>query len=233
MKLSIIIPVYNEEKTIFEILKRVESVVLKSMEKEIIIVNDASTDGTKDILASLQSYMVINHEINQGKGRAIRTGLENATGDIILIQDADLEYDPSEYSKLLEPIIKKEAEVVYGSRFMNMKFRLFGKDRTILPHHYFGNKSLSLITSLIYGQKITDMETCYKVFTKNAFKDISLRADRFDFEPEITAKFLKKGLKIKEVAISFDARTPEEGKKINWRDGVKALYYLIKYKFVD
>lgn len=233
MKLSIIIPAYNEEKTILQILEKVENVKLKGIEKEIIIVNDASTDGTKNILDSLKRYKIIHHEKNQGKGRAIRTGLENATGEILLIQDADLEYDPVEYPKLLEPIIKKEGQVVYGSRFMTMKFKIFGKDRTILPHHYFGNKILSIITSILYGTRITDMETGYKAFTQEALTGIKLRANRFDFEPEITAKFLKKGLKIKEVSINFDARTPEEGKKINWKDGIKAFYYLIKYRFTN
>ena len=231
MKLSIIIPVYNEEKTLLKVLDKVKKVKLDNITKEIILVDDFSTDGTKNILSELRdsSLKIFFHQKNHGKGAAIRTALKHATGDIIMIQDADLEYDPAEYPRLLEPIIENETKVVYGSRLEAIRKNI----KNMYKLHYIGNTFLTLMTNLLFGAKITDMETCYKVFRKEVIKDMKLKAKRFDFEPEITAKILKKGYKIKEVPINFIGRKFDEGKKITWKDGIKALYYLIKYRFVD
>jgi len=231
MKLSILIPTYNEEKTILDVINKVKKVKLSNITKEIIIVDDFSTDKTKEILSDLKdnSIKIFFHQKNQGKGAAIRTGLKHTTGDIILIQDADLEYNPEEYPKLLKPIIENKTKVVYGTRMPYITSHL--KDM-YLPH-VFGNWFLTFITNIFYNSKITDMETGFKIFKKEVTKNMKLRAKKFDFEPEITAKILKKGYKIYEVPITFKARTFNEGKKITWRDGIKAIYYLIKYRFVD
>ncbi|MAH48995.1 glycosyl transferase [Candidatus Pacearchaeota archaeon] len=228
MKLSIIIPVYNEEKTIKAILKRVKAVPLE-LEKEIIIVDDSSKDSTKEILKTINDpqIKIFYHEVNKGKGSAIRTGLEQVTGDILLIQDADLEYSPEEYPKLLHPILNGTTKVVYGSRF---KGNMVGPN---LFSHVIGNKILTYITKILYFRNISDMETCYKVFKKEVIDSITLKAKRFDFEPEITAKIIKKGYKIYEVPITYESRLFDQGKKITWRDGIKALYYLIKYRIMD
>lgn len=231
IKLSVIIPVYNEEKTIKKIIDKVKKVQLRDISKEIIIVDDMSVDKTRKILKKITdtSLKIVYHKKNVGKGSAIRTGLENASGDIILIQDADLEYNPQEYKKLLKPIIEGKAEVVYGSRLNVIKKNL----KKMYKLHYIGNLFLTITTNLLYGAKITDMETGYKVFKREVIKSINLRAKRFDFEPEVTAKLLKNGYKIIEVPINFMGRKFEEGKKITWVDGLKALFCLIKYKFVD
>jgi len=229
MKLSVIIPVYNEEKSILKVIDKVKKTKLRGIAKEIIIVDDFSSDGTRRILEKLSGLKVFFHQKNMGKGSAIRTALKHATGDIVLIQDADLEYDPKEYRKLLGPIVKGKAKVVYGSRLASIRKNL----KKMYKLHYFGNLFLTVITSVLYGAKITDMETGYKVFRKEVIKNMNLKAKRFDFEPEITAKILKKGYKITEVPIDFMGRKFSEGKKITWKDGVKALYYLIKYRFVD
>lgn len=226
MKLSVIVPVYNERETVREILERVRAV---GVEKEIIVVDDGSTDGTRDILREEEGrgdVRVIYHPQNRGKGAAIRTGLEHATGDVVLIQDADLEYDPRDYPRLLQPILEGRAEVVYGSRFR-------GRCESMLFWHALGNKLLTLATNLIYGAALSDMETCYKVFKAEVIKSIPLRARRFEFEPEVTAKLLKRGYHIHEVPISYSGRKHHEGKKITWRDGFTALWTLIKYRFVD
>ena len=227
MKLSVIIPVYNEEKTILSILNKVQA--LDIIKKEIIIVNDGSNDNTKNILEKIKNknVKIFHHIKNQGKGAAIRTGITKTTGDIIIIQDADLEYDPTDYGKLLSPMINRGASVVYGTRM----FSLSKKDMQTM--HYFGNRFLTFITNVLYGSKISDMETCYKVFKSEVIKNINLRATGFDFEPEITAKLLKKEYKIYEVPIKFKPRSFTEGKKITWFDGLKAVYYLIKYRFFD
>ena len=206
MKISIIVPVYNEEKTVSQILERIKKVKL-SIEKEIIVIDDSSTDNTLTHLQKQKNIILISHEENKGKGAAIKSGLERATGDIILIQDADLEYDPEDYPKLIKPILENKFYVVYGSRFINKKFKVVGKNRTILPIHLLGNKVLSLIASRLYGQKLTDMETCYKVFKKEVIKDIHIKSNRFEFEPEITSKILKKGYKIKEIPINYRPRS--------------------------
>lgn len=233
MKLSIIIPVYNERKTIDQILKKIENINIRYIEKEIIIVDDFSVDGTRDILKKIKKHKVYYHDKNYGKGSAVKTGFRNASGEIILIQDADLEYEPGDYNKILEPILNNNAQIVYGSRFLNKKYRLFGKNRTILPTHLIGNKLLSFFTGLLYNSKVTDMETCYKVFKKDVLNNIKIKSRRFDFEPEFTAKVLKKGYKIIEVPIQFNARGVEEGKKITVLDGIKALFVLIKYRIID
>lgn len=226
MKLSIIIPVFDEKETVLKLIKKVEDVDL-GIEKEIIIVDDCSKDGTTDILCKIKSHKVLFHTVNQGKGAAVITGLKKATGDLLTVQDADMEYDPNDYKKLLIEV-NKGCNVVYGSRFMNENNSLFKN-----PTHYIGNKGLSLITSLLYFQRITDMETCYKMFTKEVYNKLNLKAKRFDFEPEITAKIIKAGYKIKEVPINYYPRGFDEGKKISWKDGCLALLFLIKYRFVD
>ena len=231
LKLSVIIPVYNEEKTIDAVIGSVQKVALKDIKKEIIVVDDFSTDNTRKILLGLMdsNLKIFFHQKNQGKGTAIRTGLKHVTGDIILIQDADLEYNPSEYGKLLRPIIEDNKNVVYGTRLEYIKHNVKNMNRL----HFIGNIFLTHITNLFYNTRITDMETGYKVFRKEVIDKIKLKAKRFDFEPEITAKILKKGYKIYEVPITFKARKFNEGKKITWRDGIKALFYLIKYRFIN
>lgn len=232
MRLSILMPVYNEKKTLLSILKKVESVDLKNIEKEIIIVDDCSTDGTREVLRGLK-YKIFYHDINKGKGAAIKTAMQHATGDILVIQDADLEYDPQDLKKLITPILDGTSKVVYGSRFLGSKYKIFGKERTILPLHYIGNKVLNIATSILYQTKITDMETCYKIFTRDVIRNMKLRAQRFDFEPEITAKILRQGYKIVEIPISYNGRGFEEGKNITWRDGFAAAYSLLRYRFFD
>lgn len=231
IKLSVIIPVYNEERTISDVINEVKKVKIKGIAKEMIVVDDSSTDNTKSILKKIKdkSIKIFYHKKNMGKGAAIKTGLKNSTGDIILIQDADLEYNPDEYEKLLKPIIEDKAKVVYGSRLDSIRKNI----KSMYKLHYIGNLFLTLITNLLYGAKITDMETGYKVFRREVIKDINLKANRFDFEPEITVKILKKGYKIYELPIGFNARKFHEGKKITWVDGVKAVYCLIKYRFFD
>ena len=229
MKLSVIIPVYNEEKSILKVIDKVKKTKLRGIAKEIIIVDDFSSDGTRRILEKLSGLKVFFHQKNMGKGSAIRTALKHATGDIVLIQDADLEYDPKEYGKLLKPIMESKAKVVYGTRLAAIRNNL----ENMYKLHYLGNMLLTLMTNLLYGTKISDMETGYKVFRKEVVDGMKLKAKRFDFEPEITSKILKRGYKITEVPIGFVGRKFNEGKKITWKDGVKALYYLIKYRFVD
>ncbi len=234
IKLSVIIPAYNERQTIEEILRRVKEAPLDpdlNVEKEIIVVDDGSTDGTREILARIAEEQpdvkVIMHEQNQGKGAAIRTALQHITGDYVIIQDADLEYDPREYSVLLRPLVEGKADVVYGSRFL-------GPHRAFLFLHYLGNKFLNLVTNILYDTILTDMETCYKMFRADVIKGIPLHARGFEFEPEVTAKVLKRGYRVFEVPISYSGRDFHEGKKIHpWKDGLRALWTLIKYRFVD
>lgn len=229
--LSIIIPVYNEEKTIKALLERVMDAKLPSgIKKEIIIVDDGSTDNTKQVLSGFLNF---KHNTNQGKGAAVRTGLRHAKGDYIIIQDGDLEYDPVDYKRLLKPILEKRAEVVYGTRLKNYPLRLWGKDKTILPLHLIGNKFLTFITNIFFGSNLSDMETCYKLFTKNALSGLKFQSNRFEIEPEITAKILKKGLSIYEIPIKVSPRTHKEGKKISWKDGFRAVFTLVKYRFYE
>lgn len=228
MKLSVIIPVYNEKNTIKEILRQVRQVDLGEIDKEIIVVDDGSTDGTSDILKyeADSSLKYLRHEKNLGKGAAVTTGLAKATGDLVIVQDADLEYDPNDYLKLIKPILSGKAKVVYGSRFT-------GERRNMLFWHYVGNRALSLVTNILYNTTLSDMETGYKLFTKEALQGIKITAQRFEFEPEITAKILKKGIRIYEVPISYTGREYSEGKKISWKDGFVALWALIKYRFIS
>lgn len=234
MKLSIIIPAFNEEKTIKTVLENVLALDLPKIDKEIVVVDDGSSDKTPEIVANVakknKNIHFIKHDVNQGKGAAVQTGIKNSTGDILLIQDADLEYSPLDIPKLIAPIIDGKEKVVYGTR-LRMKPVFFGKDKTPLLLHFFGNKFLSVVTSILYGNAITDMETGYKVFKKEVLEGITLKAKSFDFEPEITAKILKKGIKILELDIKVNPRGYEEGKKIRpVKDGFKALTTLIKYR---
>jgi glycosyltransferase involved in cell wall biosynthesis len=226
-KLSIIVPVFNERSTVAEIVRRMRSVEL-SVDREIVIVDDGSDDGTASVLTQLadSTVRVLKHASNRGKGAAIRTGLENATGDLVLVQDADLEYDPEDWPRLLAPLLKGRARVVYGSRFT-------GERRNMLFLHWVGNRFLSLVTNVLYNSTLSDMETCYKLFDRDVLDGIRLEANRFDFEPEFTAKVLRRGIRIYEVPISYAGREPDEGKKITWQDGVVALWTLVKYRFVD
>ena len=233
MKLSIIVPVFNEEKTILQILEKLEKADIP-VAQETIIVDDGSTDTTREKLRKIRNAKIILHKKNQGKGAAVKTGIKNAKGDYILIQDADLEYNPNQIKELLKPILESKAEVVYGTRLNRMPHLSKEEKKHLFIFHYFGNRFLSLITSILYGQWLTDMETCYKMFPKQALNSIKLNARGFEFEPEITAKLLKQGYKIKEVSITANPRGYDEGKKLNTiRDGSKALWYLFKYRFTD
>ncbi len=227
MKLSVIIPVYNENKTILEIIRRVQATGLAD---EILAIDDGSTDGSRDLLAKISTgdtVKVFYHQKNQGKGKAVRTGIQNASGDLIIIQDADLEYDPREYPTLLRPIQEGIADVVYGSRFLGA-----GR-RPVLFWNMVANKILTLVTNVLYNNILTDMETGYKLFRRQVALEMKLRAHGFDFEPEFTAKILKKKVRIYEVPITFNPRDYSEGKKIKMRDAFVAMWTLFKYRFVD
>ena len=228
-KITVLIPVYNEVNTLEEILKKVEDASFCKLKKEIILIDDCSTDGTKDLYPKFEGkYKILYHEKNQGKGAALRTGFEAATGDIVVIQDADLEYDPVDYEPLIQLILDGKADVCYGSRLSGGK-----PSRSFMFHHLLGNKFLSLLTNILYGSTLTDMETCYKAFRREFIKDIKIKSDRFDFEPEITAKVLKKGARLYELPISYYGREFAEGKKITWRDGIHAIIALVKFRFTD
>lgn len=226
MKLSVIIPVFNEKNTIEEIISRVQTVDV-GLQKEIIIIDDCSQDGTRQVLENLveDNIKIYFHSKNQGKGAALRTGFLKAEGDIILIQDADLEYDPREYSILLEPILDGRADAVYGSRFLG------GPHRVLFFWHYVGNKMLTTLSNIVSNLNLTDMETCYKVFKKEILEKISLKSKRFGFEPEITLKLAKLKCRIYEVPISYSGRDYTEGKKIGWKDGIAAFFHIIRFKF--
>jgi glycosyltransferase involved in cell wall biosynthesis len=225
--LSVIVPVFNERTTVAEILRRMRAVTLPhDLELEVVVVDDGSSDGTDKVLAALEdsTVRVINHGVNQGKGAAIRTGLETVRGDLVLVQDADLEYDPNDWPRLLDPILTGKARVVYGSRFT-------GERKNMFPSHWLGNRFLTLVTNILYRSTLSDMETCYKVFDRRVLAGITIQSERFDFEPEITAKILRRGHRIYEVPISYAGREISEGKKISWRDGFGAITALVRYRF--
>jgi len=227
-KISLIVPIYNEGETIKNVLKKLSALNFNKMEKEIIVVNDGSTDRTREILERLQvagyKLQVVHHKENQGKGAAVRTGLKEVTGEVIVIQDADLEYNPEELEKLFLPITQNNAKIVYGSRFLR-------KNPTLYLHYYWGNKLLSFLISFLYGQKVTDAYTCYKMLQKNVLKNISLKSKRFEFEAEITCKLLKEGYKIHEIPISYQPRSIKEGKKIRFNDAIIGIWTILKVKF--
>lgn len=241
MLLSVLIPVYNEEKTISQLLKKVIDVQLpKKIIKEIVIVDDGSTDRTVKVVENVLKkqkeiskvrFVVKNHLKNRGKGAAIRSAINHASGDVLVIQDADLEYDPNDYIRLMEPILKEEAKVVFGTRLKNYPLKLWGENKTVLPSHWVANKVLTGLTNILYGTQITDMETCYKMFKKEVINGIKLTSNRFDIEPEITSKILLSGHKIHEVEIKTTPRTHKEGKKIKWTDGIAAVWTLFKFRF--
>ena len=228
MKLSVVMPVFNEVQTIEEILARVQAA---PFEKEIVVVDDYSTDGTVDLLrriaAQSENIRAFYHDRNRGKGAALRTGFAHVSGDVVIIQDADLEYDPREYPKMLEPILDGRADVVYGSRFLG------GPHRVLFFWHYVGNQFLTLLSNMMSNLNLTDMETCYKAFRREVLTGLALKSDRFGFEPEFTAKVAKRKYRIYEVPISYSGRTYEEGKKINWKDGVAAIVAIIRFRLRD
>lgn len=229
IKLSIIIPVYNEEKTVAECIRRVKRVkILPGVKKEIIVVDDGSTDDSRLKIENLRfkNLRIISHKRNRGKGAAIRTGFKIATGDYVVIQDADLEYDPEDYKKLLQPILDKKAQVIYGSRFL-------GEHKNLFFWHMVANKFLSLLTNILYDSTLSDMEVGYKVFPRKLLLSLNLRENRFGFEPEATAKILKRKIRVYEVPVSYLGREFEEGKKITWRDGIEAIFILLKYRLFD
>lgn len=229
MKLSIVVPCFNERDTISEIVDAIQASPVK--DQEIIIVDDFSSDGTRDILKreiECRVAKVIYHDFNQGKGAALRTGFKHVTGDVVVVQDADLEYDPQEYPILMEPIIRDKADVVFGSRFMGS-----AAHRVVYFWHMMGNRFLTLLSNAFTNVNLTDMETCYKMFRREVIQSIEIKEDRFGFEPEITAKVARMGCRIYEVGISYYGRTYSEGKKIGWRDGVRAIFAIIKYNVFE
>ncbi len=227
MKISVVIPVFNEVNTVSKIINRVRDVDLN---KELIIVDDCSTDGTRDVLKGLNGspdLRILYHDKNRGKGAALRTGFQHINGDIVIIQDADLEYNPMEYHRLIKPILDGRADVVYGSRFITTEER-----RVLFFWHSMGNTFLTLLSNMATNLNLSDMETCYKVFKAEVIKNIAIEEDHFGFEPEITAKIAKRKYRIYEVGISYSGRDYSEGKKIGWKDGIRALWCIIKYNFI-
>ena len=235
MKLSVIVPVFNEVRFIDEVLARVSAVNLGGVGKEVIVVDDFSADGTREKLLKLKdgSVKVFFHEKNRGKGAALKTGMQHASGDIIIFQDADLEYSPDDYPALIKPIVDGIADAVYGSRFMGVRLHIFGSSKTMLPLHYIGNRFIIFFMNLLFGSGLSDMETCYTVFRSSLIKGIPLRSDNFDITAEITAKILRRRIRIHEVPIHYHARSYSDGKKISWKDGVRAVLTLLRYRFSD
>lgn len=236
MKLSIIIPVFNEDRTILAILEKVSKVRLPTnITKEIIVVDDSSTDSTSKILKDIQNinFKLISHKINKGKGASVRTGIKISSGDYIIIQDADLEYNPEDYSKLLEVVIKDDEKIVYGTRLKNYPLSFWGEKKTVLPLHLLANKFLTFLVNILFNAHLSDMETGYKLFSREVLEKMDLKSNRFDIEPEITIKALKLGYNIKEVEIVTRPRDYKEGKKIGFIDGLSAIWTIIKYRFAN
>ncbi len=232
MKLSIIIPAYNEAGTIAALVRRVQAVDLGPIEKEIIVVNDGSTDGTDQVLKGLSAIRHISHERNAGKGAAVSTGLQAATGDIVLIQDADLEYDPDDYPVVIRPIVEERSDAVMGSRFILYKPKFLGTRRSPYLSHYIGNMLVTTVTNLLYGRHFTDYEGCYKAFRRTVVTATPITAKGFEFDNELVCKLMRKGTRIVEVPIRYSPRTYESGKKITWRHGVIMLWTIAKWRFL-
>jgi len=222
--LSVVVPLYNEKNYVRQIIQKVLD---EPTDKEVIIVDDCSTDGSWEIVQEIEGVRVIRHERNRGKGAALRTGFQHVTGEIVIVQDADMEYDPRDYQRILQPIKEGWGDVVYGSRFLG------GPHRVMFFWHYLGNRFLTMFSNMLNNLNLTDMETCYKCFRRDALDGITIRSDRFGFEPEITAKFARKKLRIYEAPIAYYGRGFEEGKKIHWTDGITAMWCIFKYRFFD
>jgi len=231
MKLSVIIPVYNEESTIVEIIERVKALRLKEVNMEIIVVDDGSRDRTPEHLMKIDGIRLVEHGHNRGKGAAVKTGIQEALGDILLIQDGDLEYNPQDYPAILEPILKGECEFVIGSRFQKGGPRFFTENGDPFIAHYIGNLMIIGMTNILYGQSISDYEGCYKAFTRNLAHAFTIEADGFEFDNELMCKAFRRGFKIREVAIEYHPRLYEEGKKIRWQDGMRMLWSILKWRF--
>lgn len=232
MRLSVVIPAHNERRTIEAVVRRVQAVNLGPIEKEIIVVDDGSRDGTTEILKELSGIRYISHERNAGKGASVMTGFQAATGDILLVQDADLEYDPNDYPTVIRPIVEGTSDVVMGSRFILYRPKFFGKRRSPYLSHYIGNMLITSITNLLYGKRFTDYEGCYKAFTREILASTPVEAKGFEFDNELVCKLMRKGARIVEVPIRYTPRTYEHGKKITWRHGVIMLWTIIKWRFL-
>lgn len=231
-KISIVIAAYNEAKTIEEVIRRVDAVLLPGLEKEIIVVNDGSRDNTASILQRIPNIRAFSHEKNQGKGKALKTGISHATGDIIILQDADLEYNPEDYPALIHPILEGKSQLVLGSRFRLQGPRFFTKNGDPFVSHYIGNKMIIGLTNLLYGQKITDYEGCYKTFTRELAQRVNVQANGFEFDNELVCKSFRLGYKVVEVPIQYRPRLYSEGKKIKWKDGIRMLWTVLKWRFL-
>ncbi len=232
MKISIIIPAFNEEKTIAAVIRRVEAVVLGGMKKEIIVVNDASTDRTSEVLKDFRNIQVLSHVRNAGKGAALSTGINAATGDMVIFQDADLEYTPEDYPVMIQPLIDGRCDAVMGSRFLRERPVFWGKRRSPYLNHYIGNLLIILITNFLYGKRFTDYEGCYKAFTRSILLDTPIQSTGFEFDNELMCKLMRKGVRIGEVPIQYHPRTYAQGKKITWRHGMIMLWTIVKWRFL-
>lgn len=231
-KLSVIIPVFNEEKTIQELIRRVKSVPLPELEKELIVVDDGSRDETPQILKQIEGILMLRHDKNRGKGAAVKTGIRAATGELILLQDGDLEYNPEDYDLLLKPLLAREAQLVMGSRFLFEKPKFFTKNGDPFFSHYVGNLLIRNLSNRLYGQKIKDYEACYKVFPRSLIDSVPIEADGFEFDNELISKSLRRGYRIAEVPVRYHSRLYQEGKKITWRHGMVILWTILKWRFL-